>query len=112
MKKIVTLMFICLTIPTVNAQQSCKSIEDNFKNIFTMCNVNRFSSAIYVKGTVAEELVKVLFQNKELKGFKHRLKNVSISGIESLVNLKVIQGIHGYDQSKGSSYFNIYDKIS
>jgi hypothetical protein len=94
---------------TVNAQQGCKSVEYNFKSTFTMCNVNRFSSSIYVKGKAAENLVKVLFRGKDLKGFTHRLKKVSVAGIESLLNLEVIQGIHGYEKSKGTSYFNIYN---
>ena len=117
MKNIVTVVFIAL-VSYCNAQNQCKIVlvEDHFKNDFTMCNVNRFSSAIYIKGTEAKELVNVLFRDKKLKGFTHKLKKMSISGIESSVNLKIIQGIHGYDKANNSMYFNIYaneaDKIT
>lgn len=112
MKRKITVALICFTVFTVSAQQGCQKIEDHFNSTFTMCNVDRFSSSIYVKGKAAQTLMTKLFGEKNLNGFTHRLRRVPVPGIESMVNLKILEGMHGYDRLKGAQYFNIYTNES
>jgi len=108
MKRIVVLFITLFVGNLIYSQKTCPSRDAIFNQTFTLCNVERFSSSIYVKGETAFLLLDRLIGVTRQPAYKYNIKKVNVPGIYGAVKFKILVGVHGYMNTSNSTYFHYY----